>query len=162
MGSLAAYGGVLADTLARSGSTAVLLVPGAALGTLLLVVALAFGGRALGASLWFGGGTYVAFVVSGEHHRVEPTAPLAAVLLLICGELAAWSSDERWPISAGISLAWRRGAAVAALALASLVAATLIVALSAVPSSHGLALTVAGAAAAVGAAGIGVWVARRA
>jgi hypothetical protein len=37
----------------------------------------------------------------------------------------------------------------------------LLVALSAVPSSHGLAWTVAGAAAAVGAAGTGVWVTRR-
>lgn len=136
------------------------LVPGAAMGTLLLVVALAFGGRGLGTALWLGGGTYVAFVVSAEHHRVEPTAPLVAVLLLLCGELAAWSFEERWRIRSDLSLVWRRGTAVAALVLAGLVAATLVVALSAVPSSHGLALTVAGALAAVAAAGIGVWVAR--
>ena len=101
-------------------------------------------------------------MISGEHHRVEPTAPLRGVLLLLCGELAAWSYEERWRIRADASLVWRRGAAVAGLALTSLVAATLVVALSAVPSSHGLTLTVVGAAAAVGAAGIGVWVARRA
>jgi len=139
----------------------VFLVPGASVGTLLLVLALAFGGRGLGAALWLGGGTYVAFVVSVAHDRVEPTAPLVATLLLLCGELAAWSLEERWRIRADLSLAWRRGAAVVALALTSLVAATVVVALSAVPSGHGLALTVAGAAAAVSAAGIGVWVARQ-
>lgn len=84
-----------------------------------------------------------------------------AVLLLLCGELAAWSHDERWRIRADASLVWRRGAAVAVLSLASLTAATLVVALSAVPSGHGLTLTIAGALAAVGAAGIGTWVARR-
>jgi hypothetical protein len=101
------------------------------------------------------------FLVTEEHHRVDPTAPLVAVLLLLCGELAAWSVDERWRIEADGALVWRRGAAIVALALTGLTAATLVVALSAVPSSHGLALTAAGAVAAVGAAGIGVIVARR-
>jgi hypothetical protein len=92
---------------------------------------------------------------------VDPTAPLVAVLLLLCGELAEWSFDERWRISEDATLVWRRGAATAALALAGLTVAALVVALSAVPSSRGLALTVGGAAAAVAAAGIGVLVARR-
>jgi hypothetical protein len=157
---VAVYGGVLADALARSGSTAGYLAPGAALGTLLLAVALVWG-RGLGAALLLGGATYVAFVVSEEHHRVDPTAPLVAVLLLLCGELAAWSFDERWRIESDASLPWRRGAAAAALALAGLTVATLVVALSAVPSSRELSLTVAGAAAAVAAAGIGVLVVRR-
>jgi hypothetical protein len=101
------------------------------------------------------------FLVTEEHLRVDPTAPLVAMLLLLCGELAAWSVDERWRIEGDATLAWRRGAAVAALGLAGLTTATLVVALSAVPSSHGLTVTVAGAAAAVGAAAIGVVVARR-
>jgi hypothetical protein len=151
---------VLADTLARAGSTAGFLAPGAALGTLLLAVALVFG-RGLGGALFVGGATYVAFLAAEEHHRVDPTAPLVAVLLLVCGELAAWSFDERWRIQADSALAWRRGMTIAALALAGLIVATLVVALSAVPSGRGLALTVAGAAAAVGAAGIGVMVVRR-
>jgi hypothetical protein len=108
-----------------------------------------------------GGATYVVFVVSDEHHRVDPTAPLVAVLLLLCGELTAWSLNEKWRIEADASLPWRRGAAVTGLALAGLTVAALVVALSAVPSTRDLALTVAGAAAAVGAAGIGVAVARR-
>jgi hypothetical protein len=113
----------------------------------------------LGAALWLAGGTYVAFVVAVEN-GIDATAPLVAVFLLLCGELAAWSLDERWEIRADPSLAWRRGAAVASLALAGLAVATLVVALAAVPASHGLIWTVAGAAAAVGAAAIGISVAR--
>ena len=114
----------------------------------------------LGLALFLAGATYVAFLVA-DHDRVDATAPLVATLLLLCGELTAWSLDERWEIRAADGLAWRRGGALALLALAGLGVSALLVALSAVPSSHGLAWTVAGAAAAVGAAGIGVWVARR-
>jgi hypothetical protein len=133
----------------------------AGLGLVLLAVALARGGGTLGLALFLGGSTYVAFLVA-EHHRVDEAAPLVATLLLLCGELTAWSLDERWEIRAADGLARRRGAALAILALAGLAVSALLVALSAVPSSHGLAWTVAGAAAAVGAAGIGVWVAGRA
>ena len=160
MGAVAAYLCVLADALARAGSTAWFLAPSAALGTLLLLVALVHRGRGLGAALFLGGGTYVAFVVSADHHRIDPTAPLVAVLLLLCGELSAWSLDERWRIRAEPQLAWRRGAAVAALALAGLAVSAIVVAVSAVPPDHGLAWTMAGAVAAVAAAGTGIWVAR--
>jgi hypothetical protein len=126
----------------------------------LLAVALARGGGTLGLALFLGGATYVGFLVA-KHDQVDATAPLVAVLLLLCGELSAWSLDERWEIRADRELAWRRGTALGVLALAGLAVSALLVALSAVPSSHGLAWTVAGAAAAVGAAGTGVWVARR-
>jgi hypothetical protein len=59
-------------------------------------------------------------------------------------------------IVADVKLAWRRAAAVGALALLGLAAATLAVALSAVPPGHGLVWTAAGAAAAVAAVGIAV------
>ena len=127
---------------------------------MLLAVALVRSGGMLGLALFLGGATYVGFLV-GQGHRVDATAPLVAVLLLLCGELSAWSLDERWKIRADGELAWRRGTALGVLALAGLAVSALLVALSSVPSSHGLAWTVAGAAAAVGAAGIGVWVARR-
>jgi hypothetical protein len=135
-------------------------VPGAAAGTLLLVVALVFGGRGLGAALFLAGGTYVAAVASAGG-GVDAGAPLVAVLLLLSGELAAWSVDERWMIRSEEQLGWRRGTAVAALALGGLAVAALVVALSAVQPNHGLGWTVLGAAAAVGAAGTGIWVARR-
>jgi hypothetical protein len=136
-------------------------VPGVVLGTVLLVVALLFGGHGLGGALFVAGATYVA-AVAAAGGRIDASAPLVAVLLLVCGELSAWSLDERWAIRPEYpSLAWRRGAAVGILALAGLAVAALVVALSAVPPNHGLAWTVAGAAAAIGAAGTGVWVARR-
>jgi hypothetical protein len=158
---VAAYLGVLADVLLRARAIDDWgLVPAAAVGTLALLVALAAGGRGLGVALFLGGAVYVSFVVSDENH-VEATAPLVAVLLLLCAELTAWSLDERRRMRADESLAWRRGAAVGALALAGLTVSVLVVGLSAVPASHGLAWTVAGAAAAVAAAGTGIWVARR-
>ena len=160
MGAVAAYGGVVADALTRSGSTTSALTPVAGLGIALLVVALVFDGHGLGAALWLGGGAYVAAVVD-LGHRIDATAPLVAVLLLLCGELTAWSLDERWRMPADPGLAWRRGAAIAVLGLVGLAAATIVLALSAVPPDHGLAWTLAGAAAAVGAAGTGIWVARR-
>jgi hypothetical protein len=150
----------VADALARAPSPAVAFVPGAGLGAVLLGVALVFRGRGLGASLLLGGATYVAAVASAGG-GVDASAPLVAVLLLLCGELSAWSIDERLSISAEPQLAWRRGAAVSTLALAGLAVAALLVALSAVPSNHGLGWTVLGAVAALGAAGTGIWVARR-
>lgn len=147
--------------LLRAGSDDWVLGPTAGVGTLLLLVGLLVaGGRGLGISLFLGGAIYVAFVAHDEGH-VDGTAPLVAILLLLCAELAAWSLDERWRMEADATLAWRRGAAVGALALAGLVVSTIVVALSAVPASHGLALTVVGAAAAVAAAGTGIWAARR-
>lgn len=151
---------MLADALTRAPSPVAAFVPGAALGTVALVVSLVFGGFGLGAALFLAGGTYVAAVVAAGH-GVDASAPLVALLLLLCGELCAWSLDERWRIRPEEPLSWRRGAALAALALGCLGMAALVVALAAVSTGRGLALTVAGAAAAVGAAGTGIWVARR-
>jgi len=91
----------------------------------------------------------------------DATAPLVAALLLLCGELAAWSLDERFEIRPERVLTLRRGAAVAVLAFAGLAVAALVVSLSAVEPNHGLGWTVLGAAAAIGAAGTGIWFAHR-
>ena len=159
-GAATAYGGVLAVALARAPSPVIAFVPGAGLGAVLLVAALLFRGRALGAALFLAGGTYVA-AVAAAGDRVDAGATLVAVLPLLCGELSAWSSDERLEIRPESQLVWRRGAAITALTLAGLAAAVLVVALSAVPPGHGLVWTLLGAAAAVAAAGTGIWVARR-
>jgi hypothetical protein len=144
----------------RAPSPTLAFVPSAALGAVLLGEALVLGGRDLAAALFLAGGTYVAAIaVAGS--EIDATAPLVAMLLLLCGELSAWSLDERLEINAESQLARRRGTAIAVLALAGLAVAALVVALSAVPPNHGLAWTVLGAAAAVGAAGTGMWVARR-
>jgi len=135
-------------------------VPGAILGAVLFVVALVSGGRGAGGALFLAAGTYVA-AVSAAGDGIDASAPLVAVLLLLGGELSAWSVDERLNIRAEPGLAWRRGTAVAALALCGLAVAALVVALSTVPPGHGLPWTVLGAAAAIGAAGTGVWLVRR-
>jgi hypothetical protein len=156
----AAYGGALAVALTRDDSVAAALAPGAAVGTLLLLVAFVRGGAALGLALWLAGASYVAGIVAAGR-AVDATAPVVAILLLLCGELAAWSLDERVRIRADLQLAWRRGAAVVALVLAGLVASALLLALSAVPTGHGVFWTALGAAAAIGAAATGVALARR-
>lgn len=160
VGAIAAYGGVLAAGLARAPSPVAAFVPGAVVGAVLFLGALVFGGRGLGVALLLAGGTYLAAVATGGG-GVDASALLVAVLLLLAGELSAWSVDERWSIRPEEQLASRRGAAVAALALGSLAVATVVLALSAVQPNHGLGWTVLGAAAAVGAAGTGIWVARR-
>src|SRR6202008_3118654 len=48
--------------------------------------------------------------------------PVVALLLLLCGELAAWSLDERPRILTSDLLEWRRGAALGGMALAGIVA----------------------------------------
>ena len=156
----AAYGGILAVAFTRDGSVAAELAPGAALGTLFLLFALVRGGALLGLALWLAGASYVAGIVAAGH-TVDATAPVVALLLLLCGELAAWSLDERPRILAGDLLEWRRGVALGGLALAGLVVSALILALSAVPAGHGLFWTALGAAAAVGVAGTAAALARR-
>jgi hypothetical protein len=151
---------VLADVLIRAPSPAVAFVPGLAIGVLLLVVALVFDGRGLGAALFLAGATYVVAVATAGA-GTDASAPLVAVLLLLCGELTAWSLDERLEIQAEPALARRRAAGIATLGLSGLAVAALVVALSAVGPNHGLGWTVLGAAAAVAAAGTGIWVAHR-
>ncbi len=143
----------------RAGSEAWALAAAAGLGALLLVAALARGEPFLGAALWLAGATYVGSLAAAGG-RVDAAAPLAAAGLLICGELTAWSLDERSRLRADPTLSSRRTAGIAVLGLAGLAAATLVVGLSAVPPSHGIAWTVAGAAASVIAAGAGVWATR--
>ena len=151
---------MLADALVRAPSPVVAFVPGLALGALLLLVALVFGGRGLGAALFLAGATYVA-AVAAAGGGADASAPLVAVLLLLCGELTAWSLDERLEIKAEPVLARRRAAAITTLGLSGLGVAALVVALSAAGPNHGLGWTVLGAAAAVAAAGTGIWVAHR-
>jgi len=126
---------------------------------LLLGVALV-NGHGLGLSLWLGGGTYVAFL-GVAHPGIDGAAPLVAVLLLLCGELAAWSVDERLRLRRDPGLVWRRAGAVGLLALGGLALATLALVLGSVPPAHGLLFTVAGAVAAVSAAGTAILLARR-
>jgi len=91
---------------------------------------------------------------------VDETAPLVGAGLLLCGELATWSLDERWHVRAERALVLGRAAAVAALVVAGLAAAAIVVALAAVPTGAGLAWTVAGALAAALVLGLAARLAR--
>jgi hypothetical protein len=102
----------------------------------------------------------VALVVRGS--GVDDAAPLVAVGLLLCGELAAWSIDERLAVRAERAVFVARGAALAALAFGSLLVATLAVALATAPAGAGLAWTILGAASTVAVVGVAVALARRA
>jgi hypothetical protein len=156
------YAGVLAYVVARSGTA----TPGTgalgALGALCLAWALA---RAEASFVpWplaaLGTAYTIALVVHGS--GVDDAAPLVAVGLLLCGELAAWSLDERFAIRAERAVVTARVAALSALAFGSLVVAALVVALAAAPAGSGLAWTVIGAASAVAVVGVAVALARRA
>ncbi len=105
----------------------------------------------------------VALVVAGR--AVDNAAPLVAVgllLLLLCGELAAWSIDERLRIPEERAVVRARALALAALALGSLAVAALLVALTASPAGGGLAWTALGAASAVAVVALAVGLVRRA
>lgn len=137
------------------------LAPGAVLGSLLLLLAFVRGGAMpIGWALALAGAVYVGAIVH-RGHRIDALAPVVALLLLLCGELSAWSLDERWTVTSDERLGWRRVVGLGALALIGLAAAALVVALTAVPASHGLAWTATGSAAAVSAVGMGVWLVRR-
>ena len=102
----------------------------------------------------------VALVVAGR--GVDDAAPLVAVELLLCGELAAWSIDERLRIPEERAVVRARTLALGALALGSLAVAALVVALAASPAGGGLAWTALGAASAVAVVALAVGLARRA
>ena len=101
----------------------------------------------------------VELVIRGP--RVDDAAPLVAVGLLLCGELAAWSIDERLPVAVEWAVTRARAVALGALAFGSLAVAALVVGLASAPAGSGLAWTVVGAASAVAVVGIAVTLARR-
>lgn len=161
--STGAYGGVLAYAVTRSSVAAPAVAGVGALGALVLVYLLVRASAdAVPWPLGLLGVAYaIALVVRGGS-GVDEGAPLVAVGLLLCGELASWSVGEHLAITAERGVVEARAAALGALAAASLAVAALVVALAAAPAGEGLAWTVLGAAAAVAVVGIAVTLARRA
>jgi hypothetical protein len=148
------------DALSRDWSRAEAFTPAVGIGAFFLVLALVRWEGAVGWALGLCGATYVAQVAA--HNRgVDGTAPLIAVLLLLCGELTAWSLAERGRLRVGDAIHGLRALAVLALAIAGLMAAGLVVALGGVRPGGGLILTAVGAVAAVAAAGGASALARR-
>lgn len=149
-----AYAGVVAYASSREPTLAPVLATIGALGAVFLLFVLVRGhAELLGLALGAGTITYaVALLVHGS--AIDEGAPLVAAGLLLCGELAAWSVDERLQVAAAHGLHAARAAAVAALVVVGLAAAALVVALAAAPVGRGLGWTIAGAAAAVGAVAV--------
>ncbi len=159
--SACTYAGVLAYTLARSGTALPATGALGSVGGLILVVVLVRANAELVPwPLAFLGVAYgVELVV--RRAGVDGAAPLVAVGLLLCGELAAWSVDERLRIAAERAVRRARVVALGALAFGSLALAALVVALAAAPAGSGLAWTVLGAAGTVAVVGLAVGLARR-
>jgi hypothetical protein len=152
---------VLAYAAARAPDVAALVAGIGAVGALLLAFVLVRGvDELLSWALVLLGGAYtVSLLVHGA--AVDEGAPLVAAGLLLCGELAAWSLDERHAIAAEREVVLRRAVAVALLALAGLGAAAAVVGFAAAPAGGGLGWTVLGTAAAVLVVGVAAQLARR-
>jgi hypothetical protein len=143
------YAGVVAYAASREPALAPVISTIGVFGAVLLVFVLVRGhDDLLGWALALAGVAYaVALVVHGTH--VDEAAPLIGAGLLLCGELATWSLDERRSIAGARGLLAARAGAVAVLALAGLAAGALVVSLAAAPTGNGLAWTLFGSAAAV-------------
>jgi hypothetical protein len=160
--SVLAYGGVAGYAVGRSSGALAATIPLVCFGAALLAFALLRASVDLVA--WPVGlaGTAYAVTVVAHGSGVDGAAPLVAVGLLLCGELAAWSMDERFAIPAEPSVVLARAGALAALAVGSLAVAAALVALASAPAGSGLAWTVLGAASAVAVVALAVRLARRA
>ena len=147
--SALSYAGVVAYAASREPTLAPVIATIGIFGAFLLAFVLVRGhDDLLGWALALGGIAYaVALVVHGTH--VDEAAPLIGAGLLVCGELATWSLDERWSIAGARRLAAARAGAIAVLTLAGLAAAALVVSLAAAPAGNGLVWTLFGSAAAV-------------
>jgi len=158
--SALAYAGVLAYAIAREPAFAAAIAGIGGIGALLLVFVLMGSEELLPWTLACLGGAYALSLVA-HGSAIDPRAPLVALGLFMCGELASWSLQERYARATPRAITAARAVAVAALALAGLVAAALVLSISAVPAGNGLAWTVLGAAAAVAILAVAVRLAQR-
>ena len=149
MSAVVLYVAVVAYVAARQPSIAIVAVLLGGMGALMLLFVLVRKvDELLPWSLALVGIAYtIAILARGS--GVDEGAPLVGVALLLCAELATWSLDERWAMSAERAVVVARGTALAVLALAGLGVGALVLALAAAPVGGGLGWTVLGAAAAV-------------
>jgi hypothetical protein len=154
------YAAVLADAFARDPKLAVLTAVLGGAGLMLLAFMLVLGWQgSLAAALLLLGGAYAGAVVA-HGASVDERAPLVAVGLLLCGELASWSLEERIHVVAEPGVVRARFVAVASLCAGALAASALVVAVAGAPTVRGLAPTAVGAVAAVVVVALAVRLAR--
>jgi hypothetical protein len=113
----------------------------------------------IGTALLMLGAAYVLGLLAGRH-TLDEGAPLVAAGLLACGELAAWSAEQRPRVPGPRAVVLGRAGAAGLLVAAGGGVAALVLAVAAAPVGSGLAWTVVGAAAAVLAVGIAARLAR--
>jgi hypothetical protein len=147
--SAAVYAGMVAYVSTRQPPIASLLGIVGGLGWLLLCLVLVQRwDELLTWALLLLGATY-AVAIAAHGGKIDEAAPLVGAGLLLCGELAAWSIDERLTIPAERAVVASRAVAVALLTLAGLAVSALVVSLAAAPVGGGLGWTFLGAAASV-------------
>lgn len=159
--SALAYAGVLTYAIAREPAFAAAIAGIGGIGGVMLAFVLAGSEELLVWAIACIGGAYALSLVA-HGSTIDPRAPLVALGLFACAELASWSLQERSVRATPRAIAAARTLAVAALGLSGLAAAALVLAVSAVPAGRGVAWTVLGAAAAVAILGVAARLAQRA
>jgi hypothetical protein len=158
--SAAVYAGLLAYVTTRKPPIALLLGTVGMLGALMLCFVLVRRwDELLPWALLVLAATY-AVAIAARGAEIDEAAPLVGAGLLLCGELAAWSIDERFSIAAERAVVASRAVAVTLLTLAGLAVSAVVVSLAAAPVGGGLGWTFLGAAAAVLVVALAVQLAR--
>jgi hypothetical protein len=158
--SVAVYGGVLAWSCLLSTRVVPLTLFLGGAGALLLGVVLVRGAdELLGSALLLLGAAYVLGLLVGRH-SLDNAAPLVATGLLLCAELATWSLELRLQIVLDPALRFQRARAVGLLVFAGLASASLVLVVAGTSIGSGLAWSVLGSAAAVGAIALAAFVRR--
>jgi hypothetical protein len=149
-----AYGGVLAWSCSLAPKVLAVSLFLGMVGAVLLAFVLVRGmEELLGSAVLLVSACYVLGLFAGRH-SLDEASPLVAAGLLACTELATWSLEDRPRVSADRGLTAKRAGAVALLVFCGLVAAALVLVVAAAPVGGGLAWTLLGAFAAVGAVAV--------
>ena len=160
--SVLVYAGVLAYAAAHKPGLAAIIVTIGGIGAAFLLFALVRRAeQVVPQALACLGGAY-ALSLFTHGASVDERAPLVAVALLLCGELAAWSTQEGRAPATPRALSVARAVALAWLAFGALAAAAIVISFAAAPTGRGLGWTFLGAAAAVGVLAVVARLAQRA
>ena len=158
--SAAAYGGVLAWSCLLSTRVLPLTLFLGGAGALLLGLVLSRGhDELLGSALLLLAAAYVLGLLVGRH-SLDQAAPLVGTALLLCAELATWSLEQRFRVALEPALRLQRVRAIGLLAFAGLAAASFVLVVAATSIGGGLAWSMLGSAAAVGAIALAAFVRR--
>lgn len=156
----AAYGGVIVWSCVLSTRVLPLTLFLGGAGGLLFGLMLVRGhDELLGSALVLLGAAYILGLLVG-HHSLDEGAPLVGAGLLACVELATWSLDVRFRVALEPALRLQRVRAVGLLVFAGLAASSLVLVVAATSIGGGLAWTMLGSAAAVGAIALAAFVRR--